>query len=77
MHDFNFHAAGGETVFSLVPKLRERECPRNFVASVKKGKRSFADKYVPKYNLGTREFFLKCSKITPTKGACNRWLLKY
>jgi hypothetical protein len=32
----------------------ERECLRNFVASVQEGKHSFADKCVPKYNLGTR-----------------------
>jgi hypothetical protein len=31
----------------------ERKCPRNFVASAG-GKHSFADKCVPKYNLGTR-----------------------
>ena len=29
--------------------------PRNFVASVQEGKHSFADKCVPKYNLGTRK----------------------
>jgi hypothetical protein len=32
----------------------ERKCPRNFVASAWE-KHSFADKGVPKYNLGTRE----------------------
>jgi len=32
----------------------ERKCPRNLVASAWV-KHSFADKCVPKYNLGTRE----------------------
>jgi hypothetical protein len=43
-----------KSIFSFPSCTWERECPRNFVASVQEGKHSFTDKCVPKYNLGTR-----------------------
>src|SRR5882762_8924188 len=53
----------------------ERECPRNFVASVQEAKHSFADKCVPKYNLGTRWEANRFERFTtPSLRLCRRLL---